>query len=77
MSGSAKHCSICGTSRRWVMCDDCVRLYERDAHNDDSVFEAMRWAAQRARLAAVKRERDRAAHDHYWRAMPARVPGKR
>jgi hypothetical protein len=51
------NCSICGPRRGLRMCRACSDSYERYAHNDGAVIEAMVWAARRARRFAVARER--------------------
>ena len=50
-------CVICGEPYNGVnlMCGPCGRSYDRSAHDDGSVFEAMRWAALRARRFERKR----------------------
>lgn len=52
------------------MCKSCQRSYDRTAHRDGSVWEAMTWAAGRARRAAERRYRD-------LMNMQARMLGKR
>lgn len=52
-----KRCAVCGTGRRMWMCAACSRSYERSAHADGSVLEAMAWAARRARRFTAERER--------------------
>jgi hypothetical protein len=61
--GKAPHeCPICGSLEgdRTQMCRACMRAYEREAHTDGSVMEAISWAARRARAiagSAAKRSR--------------------
>lgn len=52
-------CDICGApTDRHGMCEACDRSYDRHAHDEGSVYEAMRWAANRAaRLRGVSRWR--------------------
>ena len=58
---SARLCVVClrpGAS----MCALCCRSYDRSAHAEDSVLEAMLWAAKRARRFAsrARQKRERA-----------------
>lgn len=49
-------CGICGLgtpSGLSGMCQGCQRSYDRDAHEEGHVLEAMIWAANRARLGAL------------------------
>ncbi len=52
-------CGICGekTVKPTQMCRACDDVYERDAHQDGSVLEAMLWAARRSRWYAERRGR--------------------
>jgi hypothetical protein len=57
-------CLICGRARRGgLMCAACARSYDRSAHRDGSVFEAMVWAAGRARRAERARGEARASDE--------------
>lgn len=51
------HCEVCGEpTERWVAwCTACAKSYEKNAHNDGSVMEAIHWAARRARWYAERR----------------------
>lgn len=44
-------CEICGmaTNRPVKMCAQCGIAYDKEAHEDGSVMEAIVWAARRAR----------------------------
>jgi predicted amidophosphoribosyltransferase len=50
-------CGICGEPCQRVteMCDACGRSYDRTAHRDGSIIEALLWAARRARRFERKR----------------------
>lgn len=52
-------CGICGekTNKSTRMCADCGTAYEKDAHVDGSVMEAMLWAARRSRWYAQRRRK--------------------
>ena len=55
-----KICPICRlrrAKRKSSMCDACGASYDRTAHRDGSVIEAMLWAAKRAWRFANKRRR--------------------
>lgn len=46
-------CPVCGApGSRMHLCATCQRAYDREAHTDGSVFEAISWAARRARAHA-------------------------
>ncbi len=51
------HCEVCGEpTERWVaMCRACQASYDRTAHDEGSVMEAIHWAARRARWYAGRR----------------------
>jgi hypothetical protein len=54
-------CPICGERRPGgLMCSVCSRSYDRDAHQDGTVFEAMLWAAERARRFERRRQKAKA-----------------
>ena len=50
-------CTICGesTPKPTAMCRACEHDYNKNAHNDGSVMEALVWAAKRARWYAERR----------------------
>jgi methionyl-tRNA synthetase len=53
-------CPICGERDSvGLMCKQCGRSYDRDANNDGTVWEAMRWAAERARRFERRRQQRR------------------
>jgi predicted amidophosphoribosyltransferase len=54
-------CSICGepTTKPTHMCRACGDSYDKHAHDDGSVLEAMLWAARRARWYAERRRNRR------------------
>ena len=54
-----KICHICGelTDKPVKICGECRDVYERDAHQDGSMLEAMLWAARRSRWYAERRRR--------------------
>lgn len=55
---AVKHwlCIICHADAPGFFCDACGRSYDRSAHDEGTVIEAMAWAANRAvRLRAAAR----------------------
>lgn len=50
-------CEVCGEpTERWVpWCKACRESYDRTAHQDGSVMEAIQWAARSARWYAERR----------------------
>jgi hypothetical protein len=50
-------CQICGepTDSPVDMCRDCVRAYERQAHDCGEIMFALVWAARRSRWYAERR----------------------
>lgn len=52
-----KHCEVCGEpAERWIAwCTRCQSSYDRTAHDDGSLMEAIHWAARRARWYAERR----------------------
>lgn len=54
LAGSGRFCSVCG------------RAYDRNAHNDGTVMEALLWAAKRARFFERKRSRAAAPTKGTW-----------
>jgi len=48
-------CTICGERPGVRMCEVCQTNYDRTAHRDGAVWEAIAWAARRARLFEHKR----------------------
>jgi hypothetical protein len=52
-------CPICQAHEltRGLMCEPCGESYDRYAHAEGTHFEAMRWAAQRARRFERRRAR--------------------
>lgn len=54
-------CAVCGWRRKSSrMCNACSLAYERFAHDEGTVMEAIVWAARRARRFTAERERLRA-----------------
>src|SRR5262249_51198931 len=41
-------CIICHAPCAGTFCEPCGRSYDRSAHEEGTVYEAMRWAANRA-----------------------------
>lgn len=48
-------CPICVGGCDAQMCRSCARSYDRTAHREGTVMEAMRWAANRARRESARR----------------------
>ena len=59
-------CIIClerDRERGSFMCAECGRSYDRSAFRDDSIAEALRWAAKRARRFERARNRKEKPHE--------------
>lgn len=60
MEGVVTICVICYERKKCGgnLCTVCGKSYDRNAHNEGTVLEAMVWAAKRARWFERKRQRE-------------------